>query len=177
MHGHGHSRYDMHIWLDINNAKVITEETAEQLADVFPQHEDRLISNVNKTLEKLDALDAELRSLSESFASSPYVVFHDAYQYLEKRLGLNNVGSVTVNPELQAGARRLVEVRETIRNTGATCVFNEPQFNPSVLEIVSEGTDLKIGTLDPLGADVEPGPDAYFQILRNMVLSLKDCLG
>ena len=175
--GHEHGRYDMHIWLDINNAKVIVEETAEQLAEVFPQHETQLMSNVNRTHERLDALEAELRSLSQSFAGLPYVVFHDAYQYLEKMLGLNNVGTVTVNPERAAGARRLLELRETIHETGATCVFKEPQFNPNTLEIIAEGTDLKIGTLDPLGADVEPGPNAYSEIMRNMVLSLKDCLG
>ena len=176
-HGHAHGRYDMHIWLDVNNARAITAETAEQLAAIFPQHQEQLTSNMNKTLEKLDALEAELRSLSESFSSSPYVVFHDAYQYLEKMLGLNNVGTVTVNPEQAAGARRLLELRETISETGASCVFKEPQFNPSALEIIAEGTDLKTGTLDPLGADIEPGPDAYFEIMRNMVTSLKDCLG
>ncbi len=173
---HAHGRYDMHIWLDINNARVITEETAEHLAEIFPQHEAQLTANVNKTHEKLDALETELRSLSKSFSSSPYVVFHDAYQYLEKMLGLNNVGTVTVNPERAAGAKRLLELRETISETGATCAFKEPQFNPNVLEIIAEGTDLKIGTLDPLGADIEPGPNAYFELMRNMVLALKDCL-
>ncbi|MDE0308914.1 MAG: zinc ABC transporter substrate-binding protein, partial [Acidiferrobacterales bacterium] len=173
---HAHGRYDMHIWLDVNNARVITEETAEQLAQLFPQHEAQLTANVKTTLEKLDLLETELRSLSESFLDSPYVVFHDAYQYLEKMLGLNNVGTVTVNPERSAGAKRLLELRETIRETGATCAFKEPQFNPSILEVLAEGTDLKIGTLDPLGADIEPGPDAYFELLRNMVVSLKDCL-
>ena len=92
-------------------------------------------------------------------------------------LKLNNVGTVTVNPERAAGAKRLLELRETVSETGATCVFKEPQFSPKVLEIISEGTDLKIGTLDPLGADIEPGPNAYFEIMRNMVRSLKECLG
>ena len=176
-HGHMHGRYDMHIWLDIGNAKVVTQEVAEQLAVVYPQHEAQLASNMNSTIEKLDSLEVELRSLSESFASKPFVVFHDAYQYLEKMLGLNNVGTVTVNPELGTGAKRLYELRETISRTGASCIFKEPQFDPSALEVVSEGTDLKVGTIDPLGAEIAPGPDAYYALLRNMVNSLKDCLG
>ncbi|MDE0309408.1 MAG: zinc ABC transporter substrate-binding protein [Acidiferrobacterales bacterium] len=175
--GHGHGRYDMHVWLDIENAKAITEEAAEQLVQVYPQHEALFVSNMNKTLQKLDASEVEVRSLSSSFASSPYVVFHDAYQYFEKMLGLNNVGTVTVNPEYSPGAKRLLELRELISETGATCAFKEPQFSPRALEVIGEGTDLQIGTMDPLGADVEPGPNAYFQILRNLANSLKDCLG
>ncbi len=175
--GHDHGRYDLHVWLDIDNAKVIVEETAEHLAERYPQHEAQMTANVKKTLEKLDALETELRNLSESFAGSPYVVFHDAYQYLEKMLGLNNVGTVTVNPEIEPGAKRLLELRETISETGATCIFNEPQFSPKITEVIAEGTDLRIGTLDPLGADIEPGPDAYYEFMRKMVLSLKNCLG
>ena len=176
-HGHAHGRYDLHIWLDIDNAKVVTREVAEQLAVVYPQYEAQLAANMNNTIEKLDSLEVELRSLSESFSSEPFVVFHDAYQYLEKMLGLNNVGTVTVNPELGTGAKRLQELRETISRTGSSCIFKEPQFDPSALEVVSEGTDLKIGTLDPLGAEITPGPNAYFELLRNMAHSLKDCLG
>lgn len=176
-HGHMHGRYDMHIWLDTRNAKVIAAETAEQLAEIYPQHKERLTLNASRTIERLDALETELHSLSESFSGSPYVVFHDAYQYLEKMLELNNVGTIVINPEISAGAKRLAELRETISETGASCVFKEPQFDPNAVEIVAEGTDLKISTLDPLGADVEPGPNAYFDILRNIVLSLKDCLG
>ena len=172
-----HGLYDLHVWLDISNAKVIAEELAEHLADIFPGHEAQLASNVKNTHERLDALEVELRSLSKSFAGLPYVVFHDAYQYIEKMLGLNNVGTVTVSPERAAGAKRLLELRETISETGATCVFKEPQFDPNAIEVISEGTDLKIGTLDPLGAYVEPGPDAYFELMRDMVNSLKDCLG
>ncbi len=176
-HGHAHGRYDLHIWLDINNAKVVTQEIAEQLVDIYPQNEAQLISNMSDTLEKLDSLEVELRSLSESFSSSPFVVFHDAYQYLEKMLGLNNVGTITVSPEREAGAKRLHELREKISETGVSCVFKEPQFDPSEVDIISEGTDLQVGTLDPLGADIKPGPNAYFELLRNMVLSLKNCLG
>ena len=176
-HGHVHGRYDLHIWLDVDNAKVVTREVAEQLAVVYPQHEAQLAANVSNAIERLDSLEVELRGLSESFSNKPFVVFHDAYQYLEKMLGLNNVGTVTVNPELGTGAKRLYELRETISRTGASCIFKEPQFDPSALEVVSEGTDLKIGTLDPLGAEIAPGPDAYYALLRNMVNSLKDCLG
>ena len=176
-HGHAHGRYDLHIWLDINNAKVVTQEIAEQLADISPQNEAQLTSNMNKTLEKLDSLEVGLRSMSDSFSSSPFVVFHDAYQYLEKMLGLNNVGTITISPEREAGAKRLLELREKISETGASCVFKEPQFDPSEVDIITEGTDLQVGTLDPLGADIEPGPNAYFELLRNMVLSLKNCLG
>lgn len=180
-HGHGdhhdHGLYDMHVWLDVYNAKVIVHEVTEILADLYPDHKSRLMSNMNSTVKKLDALEEELNELSKSFSGLPYLVFHDAYQYLEKMLGFQNSGTIAINPELAPGAKRILELRERIERVGALCVFKEPQFNPHLLETITEGTDLKVGTMDPLGADVPPGPDAYDEILRNLVVALKTCLG
>lgn len=173
---HEHGLYDLHLWLDIDNAKTIAKETTETIARLFPQHKALLTSNLKNTINRLNALEHQLRHLSESIEDKPYVVFHDAYQYFERMFHLNNVGTVTLNPEREIGAKRLVELRETIENTRVKCIFKEPQFNPSALEIVAEGTNLKIGTLDPLGADIQPGPEAYSVILRNLMDSLRDCL-
>jgi zinc transport system substrate-binding protein len=41
---------------------------------------------------------------------------------------------------------------------------------------VIEGTNARQGVLDPLGADVKPGPEAYQQVLTQLSKSLRDCL-
>ncbi|MEQ8479339.1 MAG: zinc ABC transporter substrate-binding protein, partial [Hoeflea sp.] len=32
------------------------------------------------------------------------------------------------------------------------------------------------GTLDPLGAELDDGPELYFQLIRNMSTSISTCL-
>jgi zinc transport system substrate-binding protein len=103
-------------------------------------------------------------------------VFHDAYQYFERHYGLLAIGSVTVSPERGPGARRLSEIRNKIRSLGARCVFAEPQFPPALAATVAEGTGAKQGTLDPLGASIPPGKDAYFTLMENLAAALRDCL-
>ncbi len=53
----------------------------------------------------------------------------------------------------------------------------EPRFEPALIETVIEGTDARVGILDPLGADLELGPELYRELLGNMRDSLVDCLG
>ena len=175
-HDHDHGMQDMHIWLDIGNAKVMAREIARALQNAFPEYQDEFETNLNHVLQRLDALEAELQEHAEPIAGSPYIVFHDAYQYLEKKLNLNNVGAVTANLERAPGVKKIRELRETILGTGAVCVFSEPQFDAKILQTIAEGTDIRFGVLDPLGADIDAGPDAYFQIMRGMVGSLRDCL-
>ena len=62
------------------------------------------------------------------------------------------------------------------RETGARCIFAEPQFKPGLVETLREGTDLRAGTLDPLGAALPPGPSHYEAIMRALGESLRGCL-
>src|SRR6476620_7583557 len=80
----------------------------------------------------------------------PTGVFHDAYQDFDQRYGLNAVGSITVSPERQPGARRLQALRRKIGTLQAVCVFAEPQFEPTLMQTVVAGTKAKTGVLDYL---------------------------
>src|SRR5690606_21748672 len=104
------------------------------------------------------------------------IVFHDAYQYFEARFGLTLAGSVTVSPESMPGAQRIDELRHRVAELGATCVFAEPNFQPAIVNTIIEGTSARAGVLDPEGASLEPGPDLYPQLLRDLGASLLDCL-
>jgi zinc transport system substrate-binding protein len=105
-----------------------------------------------------------------------FIVFHDAYQYYENRFGVTATGSITVSPEVMPGAARIDEIRTRVRDLDVACVFAEPQFEPRLVEVVTEGTPARAGVLDPLGADLEDGPDLYFELIRNLTTSLTECL-
>jgi zinc transport system substrate-binding protein len=110
-------------------------------------------------------------------ADRPYVVFHDAYQYFEHRYGVRAVGAITINPTVRPSAQRLAEIHARLEQLDAACVFAEPQFEPTLVETVIEGTSAKRGVLDPLGAAIDAGPDQYVHLLNGLADSLVDCLG
>nr|MCU0790498.1 zinc ABC transporter substrate-binding protein [Nitratireductor sp.] len=123
------------------------------------------------------ALESEIAATLEPVKGKGFVVFHDAYQYFEKRFGVTASGSITVSPEVMPGARRLEEVRAKVAELGATCVFSEPQFEPKLVSVVIEGSGARTGVLDAEGGTEAAGPDQYFQLMRNLASSLRDCLG
>lgn len=172
----GHGIHDMHLWLDPMNAVAMVEGVAAALAEDNPAHADRYRDNAAAVTARLEALHRELEAELADVRQRPYVVFHDAYQYFEARYGLNPVGSITVSPEQTPGAARLTEIRERIAAVDAVCVFSEPQFEPALIAVVTEGTKVRTGVLDPLGADLEAGPDTYVTLMRNLSASLRDCL-
>ena len=171
--GHAHGEHDPHIWLDPMNAKVILSEMAEHLIENDQENASKYKANLKKAHKDLDKLTKKVKSeLNKDFKS---IVFHDAYQYFEKRFGVNVLGAFTVNTDVLPGAEQLSEIREVIEHEKVTCVFSEPQFNPDIIKAVAKDTKIKTGVIDPLGATLNPGKTLYFDLISNMSKSFKGC--
>ena len=172
-HGHAHGEHDPHIWLDPMNAKVILSEMAEHLIENDQENASKYKANLKKAHKDLDKLTKKVKSeLNKDFKS---IVFHDAYQYFEKRFGVNVLGAFTVNTDVLPGAEQLSEIREVIEHEKVSCVFSEPQFNPDIIKAVAKDTNIKTGVIDPLGATLNPGKTLYFDLIKNMSTSFKGC--
>ncbi|MGV1954733.1 zinc ABC transporter substrate-binding protein ZnuA [Agrobacterium sp. 22-214-1] len=174
--GHDHGAYDTHLWLDPANAKAMAQTMETALIAADAGNAATYQANTKKLIDDLDALDAELKETIKPVKDKPFIVFHDAYQYFEHRYGVKTAGSITVSPETLPGADRVKQTQEKVRQLGATCVFAEPQFEPKLISVITEGTAAKSATLDPEAATLEPGPDLYFKLMRGIAGSLKDCL-
>ena len=172
-HGHAHGEHDPHIWLDPMNAKVILSEMAEHLIENDQENASKYKANLKKAHKDLDKLTKKVKSqLNKDFKS---IVFHDAYQYFEKRFDVNVLGAFTVNTDVLPGAEQLAEIREVIEHEKVSCVFSEPQFNPDIIKAVAKDTNIKTGVIDPLGATLNPGKTLYFDLISNMSKSFKGC--
>lgn len=175
-HDHDHGEFDTHLWLDPHNAKAMTAEITTTLVAADPANALTYEANQKALDDRLDALDAEIAATLAPVKSKPFVVFHDAYQYFERRYGVRVAGSITVSPESIPGAQRISEIHGKVAELGATCVFAEPQFEPKLVNVVLEGTSAKSGVLDPEAATLPQGPDLYFDLMRGIAKSLKICL-
>jgi zinc transport system substrate-binding protein len=173
---HGHDEIDMHVWLDPLNAKAMVHEIEETLATIDPANAATYETNARRLATQLDALTAEVAAELAPVRNSPFVVFHDGYQYFEARFGMSAAGSITVNPDAIPGAQRVADIQKRVGELGGTCVFAEPQFEPRLVNVVIEGTDAKSAVLDPLGAGLDDGPELYFQLIRNMSTAFSSCL-
>ena len=143
------------------------------MSEIDPANKSTYNANASNALDELDQLISETKGKIHKDAT--YVVFHDAYQYFEKRFGIEVLGALTVNPEVLPGAKQLAEIREVIEHESVNCLFSEPQFNPSIAETIAQDTGVKAAVLDPLGAELEPGKDLYFDLIGDMATSFESC--
>ncbi len=167
---------DGHVWLDPLNAQLMVDRIVEVLseADIDSAADYRHNGETVKT--RLKRLDTDMEAMLAPARGRPFLVLHDAYQYLEVRYGLTGAGSLRVAPDRPPGAERLAEMRAKIADRGARCVFGDPRVPSRLIEDIVDGTPARAGELDPLGVGIPDGIDLYFMMMRRLAAALKSCL-
>ena len=117
-------------------------------------------------------LSAEL----EQYGDEEFIVYHDAYHYFENKFGLNPIGAIKNEHAGDATARHLSELSKLIQSHESICVFAEPQYNPGLVNALSDSSTVMTSTLDPIGVDLEPGVGLYSELIGGIARNIIDCL-
>jgi zinc transport system substrate-binding protein len=171
---HDHGAVDAHLWLDPRRAARLALRMAEVLAAVDGAHGERYRANGRAVAERLAVLDAEIAERLRPVADRPLWVYHDGYQYFERRYGLRLAGALNQNPEqpLKPAALLRLEAEPAVR-----CLFLDAQYRNSSPARMLAGMNLRLVELDPLGRDAAADLAGYESLMRGMAEAFAGCLG
>ena len=173
--GHEHSGADPHAWMDPANAVYWLDMIAVELAQADPANAAVYTANASAAKADIAALDAELTAVLAPVKDRAFVTYHNAYGYFAAHYGLSYAGAVALGDASAPGAAHLADLQHTVAKV--TCVFPELQHDPALLLQLLEGSPARAGAaLDPVGSGLNPGPDAYADLMRGLARSLADCL-
>lgn len=175
-HDHRPGTVDAHLWLSPHNARVIAARMAADLGTADPANAARYQSNLKGFNQRLDALDARLKTRLAAIAGKPYFVFHEAFDYFEDNYGLKHAGVFAVAAEVQPGAQHVAAMRTRLQAVGKTCVFSEPPLRPRLAETLVAGLPVKLAELDALGGYTPATAQGYEQLLEKLGNDLAGCL-
>ncbi len=171
-----HGAHDPHAWLSPENASVWLNLIAAELSAFDPENAGAYFANAAAARAEMEELAAEVSTMLDPVRGGRFIVFHDAYQYFETAFDFPAIGAISLSDASDPSPARITEIQGRIRDEGVDCVLAEPQFNDGLVAAVLEGTDANTGVIDPLGADLDPGPALYPQVIRNMAMTLVECL-
>jgi zinc transport system substrate-binding protein len=180
-HGHEHeyseehADSDSHVWLDADNAVAIVEILASRLAVLDPANAGAYRVNAARAVGAIRTADASVRERLRAARPRPYWVLHDSLQYFEQRYGLEGAGAIMVSADRTPGAKRLLELRAQLRTQNIGCILYEERYGRRWIETLIEGTEVKAIAIDPLGLELEPGPDFYPKLLLDLAEQIAKC--
>lgn len=162
--------------MSLENASTWLNLIAAQLSAADPDNAGTYFANAAAAREEMAALSSEISATLDPVRGGNFIVFHDAYQYFEAEFDFPASGAISLSDASDPSPARIAEIQGRIQAEGVNCVLAEPQFNPGIVTVVLDGTQANTGVIDPLGAELAPGPDLYPQLMRNMANTLAGCL-
>ena len=167
---------DPHVWLDPENGVAMVAAIEAALAAKDPADAALYSANAARATARLKALEATVAAELAPWHDKRLVVFHDAFAHFAGRFGVSIVGSVALGDAHDPGAAALRDLRASIAQHGADCLFAEPQHSPTLIDSLAADTGVKVGRLDPEGTTVPPGPDAFDITVKGVADGIVACL-
>ena len=175
---HEHSGTDPHAWLDPANGKVWLDAIAVALAEKDPENAAQYLENAAAGKADIDAAVSRIDITIARFKDRQFIVFHDAYQYFEKRFGIPAAGAISIGDASKPSPARIAEIRGVVTDLNVGCVFTELQYSPGIVKAIFGGTGVNTsGVIDPLGSGLATVANLYPDLLIKIADGLQSCLG
>lgn len=170
-HKHAHA-VDPHFWLDLHQMIKAGNNIADFFAKIDPENAETY-KNRAKELEKdLEQLSEEMHSGLAKCQVKTFVVSHEAFGYLAKETGLEQVGVSGLDPEVTPSVARIEEVKKVIQEKSVKTIYLEVNVSPRVLESLAKDLGIEVAVLDPIATQNDPNSD-YLQLMRKNLETLK----
>jgi len=143
--GHG---TDPHVWLSVDNARVMVENLRDALIDLDNANADYYRDNATRYLSTLDALDRDIQTHVQSIpaACRKLVTNHEVLGYFAEAYGFELVGSVIPSTvtDAQPSAADVADIVRKIRDEDVPAIFAESSANPALVEQVAREAGIKV---------------------------------
>ena len=170
------SKFDFHLWLDVNNMQLIATYISNIIIKLDPKNEHIYSENLKEVNLELDELKEQIKQQLAPFSSTPFAIYSDTLQYFEKSLKLKR--PVIITPFHGAGLsiKRTLDAKRKIKDLNISCLIYDTEVKAKQLRVLSEGLNLKSFKIDILGNEFAPGPDQYFNLMKKTSSQLSLCL-
>lgn len=171
--------YDPHVWLSPKNAKQEMSNIKDALIEADPDHAEAYEQNYETYATKMDDLDAEYQEKLADTKSKDLIVAHEAFGYLCRDYGLNQVGIEGLSPDSEPDAKRMNEIVTFAKENNVKTIFFEELVSPKVAETIASEVGAKTEVLNPIEGltdeEISAGED-YFTVMESNLEALSQAL-
>ena len=124
-HSHSHGEFDPHTWLSPKNGLAQAKVIADKLSEIDPANKDYYMENYKKIEDELNAMIDEYTEKFEKLENKNFLVSHQAFGYLARDFGLNQIALTSLTSTEDADAKTLKEAVDEAKNLGINTIFYE----------------------------------------------------
>lgn len=151
-HHHGKKLFhDPHIWLSLDNMKIVAQNTKDALSSIDPANKTNYEKNYEQLIKDIDNLKNEVSRQLVAKKSKSFLVFHPSWGYFARDFGLNQVSIEFEGKE--PSPKRLKEIISFAKSKNIKVIFVQPQISSSTVETLAKELGATVVKINPLEYD------------------------
>lgn len=175
--GHDHGKYDPHVWLDPNNAKMMAQSISTALAKEVPDKKATFEKNLAEFDTQADELDQNLQQAVADGSKKELLVTHAAYGYLAERYGFSQLPIAGISPSDEPSQKELAALVKEAKLHDLKYIAFEETVSPKVARVIQQEIGAEAITIHNLESVTKEQQDAsYFDLMNENVTTLKKAL-
>lgn len=170
--GDHHHEEDPHIWLSVDNARIMAQNICDGLIRQFPESSSTLLSNLSELNRRFDALDAYGAAQLSELSNRDMITFHDGFSYFAEYWDLHILHALEEESGSEASANELRELIELVQEYQIPAIFTEENGSTSASRVVATETGISVFALNMGMSDKD-----YFETMYHNIDTVKEALG
>ena len=184
-HEEGEEEYDEHVWLSVQNAKILCAEIEKNLETLDPDGKDTYKANLDTYAAKLDTLDNDFKTLFEG-ADKPTLIFGDRFpfRYFVDDYGVDYYAAfVGCSAETEASFETITFLADKLNETGNDTVYTIENSDGKIAEsIINSSKDKNqskavLNSVQSVSKEDIDGGTTYLSLMQENYETLKADLG
>jgi zinc transport system substrate-binding protein len=176
---HDHSGVDPHTWVSPKSALVLAKNVLNSLIEADAANQADYEKNYEALKQKLEAIDAEYAEQLSQTKNKNIVVSHQAFGYLARDYGLNQVPIMGLSPEAEPRAQDLLDIAKFVKENDVKYIFFEELVSDQLARTLASEADVETMVLNPLEgltSEQEAAGDNYLTLMERNLQNLVQAL-
>ncbi|NLC17659.1 MAG: zinc ABC transporter substrate-binding protein [Clostridiales bacterium] len=162
-------------YLDLNSSKA----TGSKKLDASKIKE-RLTENADAYIRRIEEIDLRLDEIKEKYLaagknSAKAVIFHDAFAYIAKRIGMPVAYSIPLDHDTSLSAEEIAAIIDDVNNDEISYLFTEEQYSDSVAKRIEAETSAKAYIIDS-AVTGNGSKESYIEAMEKNIKVLESAL-
>lgn len=167
-----HNEQNSHIYLDIDNYIIQTENICNGLVEIDVNNEDKYTENKIKFVDRLNVLKNEYITEKENLKDTKVIIYNGAIEYIANMLGLDVIANLEFDHDNGISSDELIDVIEKIKKEKIKYILVSSDYDKESISTITKELDIDIIELDLFVYGVE-SKDAYINVMKNNLNELK----
>ena len=174
-----HGEYDPHVWLNINNAIKECENIKNALVKVDAKNKEYYEENYNNYVKELKDLQDSYKENLKEIKNKTILVSHDAYGYLCKEYGINQISVTGVNPNQEPSMSKIAELTDYAKDKNIKYILFDGLVNPKVSQTIANEANIDtmiLYSIDGITKEDFNNSEDYVSLMEKNLETLKTVL-